>query len=101
LTELSDVIDHARYKSFGGGRIRDPETERIRLKYSRVIIQAQAERRKMLVDKEMIRLKQQIKEHPRSTVTWKQKGIRHDAENNRVRLSEGRKYKPYPNRARE
>ena len=39
-------------------------------------------------------------EHPRSTVTWKQKGIRHDTENNRVRLSKGRNHKEYP-RARE
>ena len=39
-------------------------------------------------------------EHPRSTVTWKQYGIKHDAENNRVRLSKGRNHKPYP-RARE
>jgi transposase, IS605 OrfB family, central region len=39
-------------------------------------------------------------EHPRSTVTWKQRGIKHDAENNRVRLSKGKNHKEYP-RARE
>ncbi|MFB6228872.1 MAG: RNA-guided endonuclease InsQ/TnpB family protein, partial [Halobacteriales archaeon] len=39
-------------------------------------------------------------EHPRSTVTWKQKGIRHDSKNSRVRLSKGRNHKEYP-RARE
>jgi putative transposase len=39
-------------------------------------------------------------EHPRSTVTWKQNGIRHDINNNRVRLSKGRNHKAYP-RARE
>ena len=39
-------------------------------------------------------------EHPRSTVTWKQKGIRHDSKNDRVRLSKGRNHKEYP-RARE
>jgi Transposase and inactivated derivatives len=39
-------------------------------------------------------------EHPRSTVTWKQNGIRHDATNKRVRLSKGRTHKEYP-RARE
>lgn len=27
--------------------------------------------------------------HPRSTITWKQNGIRHDTHNNRVRLSKG------------
>ncbi|WP_254534880.1 RNA-guided endonuclease InsQ/TnpB family protein [Halomarina litorea] len=35
-------------------------------------------------------------EHPRSTVTWKQKGIRHDTENGRVRLSKGANHKEHP-----
>ncbi|WP_077152445.1 RNA-guided endonuclease InsQ/TnpB family protein [Halorubrum tropicale] len=35
-------------------------------------------------------------EHPRSTVTWKQNGIRHDPENNRVRLSKGANHKEHP-----
>ena len=39
-------------------------------------------------------------EHPRSTVTWKQNGIRHDSKNNRVRLSKGANHKEHP-RARE
>jgi putative transposase len=39
-------------------------------------------------------------EHPRSTVTWKQNGFRHDTKNNRVRLSKGTNHKEYP-RARE
>ncbi|PSP81682.1 transposase [Halobacteriales archaeon QS_4_69_225] len=39
-------------------------------------------------------------EHPRSTVTWKQNGIRHDTNNDRVRLSKGANHKEYP-RARE
>ena len=39
-------------------------------------------------------------EHPRSTVTWKQNGFRHDAKHNRVRLSKGANHKEYP-RARE
>ncbi|OYR63285.1 RNA-guided endonuclease InsQ/TnpB family protein, partial [Halorubrum ezzemoulense] len=39
-------------------------------------------------------------EHPRSTVTWKQNGIRHDTKNNRVRLSKGANHKEHP-RARE
>jgi len=32
-------------------------------------------------------------EHPRSTVTWKQNGIRHDMKNGRVRLSKGANHK--------
>ena len=32
-------------------------------------------------------------EHPRSTVTWKQNGIRHDTKYNRIRLSKGKTHK--------
>ena len=53
LATLNEVIDHARYKSLGDGRIRSPEKERIRLKYLRVIISAQDTRRKLLQDKEL------------------------------------------------
>ncbi|ERG92676.1 MAG: putative transposase [Haloquadratum walsbyi J07HQW1] len=35
-------------------------------------------------------------EHPRSTVTWKQNGIKHDIKNNRVRLSKGANHKQHP-----
>jgi putative transposase len=35
-------------------------------------------------------------EHPRSTVTWKQKGIRHDTKHNHVRLSKGANHKDHP-----
>ena len=35
-------------------------------------------------------------EHPRSTITWKQNGIRHDTKNNRVRLSKGANHKDHP-----
>ncbi len=32
-------------------------------------------------------------EHPRSTVTWKNKGIRHDTKHDRIRLSKGKNHK--------
>ncbi|WP_254824607.1 RNA-guided endonuclease InsQ/TnpB family protein [Haloglomus halophilum] len=35
-------------------------------------------------------------EHPRSTVTWKQNGIRHDTKHNRIRLSKGANHKNHP-----
>ena len=35
-------------------------------------------------------------EHPRSTITWKNKGFKLDEKNNRVRLSKGRNHKEYP-----
>ena len=60
LATLSDVVDEARYKSLGDGRIRSPEKERIRLKYFRVIISAQDTRRKLLADKELEALADEV-----------------------------------------
>jgi ribosomal protein L2 len=60
LQELSDIIEHARYKSLGDGRIRDPEHERVRLKYLRLIVQANGERRKILADKELEELRERL-----------------------------------------
>lgn len=60
LATLSDIVDHARYKSLGDGRIRDPEKERIRLKYLRVIISAESERRKILEDKDLDELAEEV-----------------------------------------
>jgi putative transposase len=39
-------------------------------------------------------------EHPRSTVTWKQNGFKHDTKHNKIRLSKGANHKEHP-RARE
>jgi F0F1-type ATP synthase membrane subunit b/b' len=60
LAELSEVIDEARYKSLGDGRIRNPQSEKIRLKYLRIIIQANSERRKYLADKDLEELKERL-----------------------------------------
>lgn len=60
LAVLSDVVDEARYKSLGDGRIRKPESERVRLRYLRVIISAQAERRKILADKDLDELAERV-----------------------------------------
>jgi hypothetical protein len=62
LASLTEVIEQARYKSLGDGRIRSPEKEKIRLKYLRVIISAQSERRKMLADKELEELRERLEE---------------------------------------
>ena len=62
LATLSEVVDEARYKSLGDGRIRSPEKERIRLKYLRVIISAQDTRRKLLQDKELEELAERLEE---------------------------------------
>jgi hypothetical protein len=60
LATLSDIVEHARYKSLGDGRIRSPEKERIRLKYLRVIVSAESERRKILADKELEELEERL-----------------------------------------
>jgi hypothetical protein len=62
LASLNEVIEQARYKSLGDGRIRSPEKEKIRLKYLRVIISAQDTRRKMLADKELEELRERLQE---------------------------------------
>jgi len=60
LATLREIVDHARYKSLGDGRIRSPEKERIRLKFLRVIISAESERRKLLQDKELEELQERL-----------------------------------------
>ncbi|WP_336358752.1 RNA-guided endonuclease InsQ/TnpB family protein [Haloarcula sp. CGMCC 1.6347] len=35
-------------------------------------------------------------EHPRSTVTWKQNGFKHDKKHNKIRLSKGANHKEHP-----
>lgn len=62
LASLDEVIEQSRYKSLGDGRIRSPEKERIRLKYLRVIVSAQAERRKLLADKHLDEMRQRLEE---------------------------------------
>lgn len=60
LAVLSDITEQARYKSLGDGRIRSPEKERIRIKYLRLIVSSQGERRKLLRDKELEELEERL-----------------------------------------
>jgi len=60
LATLSEIVDHARYKSLGDGRIRSPKKERVRLKYLRVIVKAESERRKLLADKDLEELQERL-----------------------------------------
>jgi len=62
LAILDDVVEEARYKSLGDGRIRTPERERIRARFLRVIISAQAERRKLLADKDLDELAEEVEQ---------------------------------------
>ena len=62
LAELNDVVEQARYKTLGDGRIRSPEKERVRLKYMRVIISALNARRQYLNDKDLDELAGRVEE---------------------------------------
>jgi len=62
LAELSDIVEQARYKTLGDGRIRSPEKERVRLKYLRVIISALNARRQYLNDKDLDELAGRVEE---------------------------------------
>jgi len=60
LAVLSDITEEARYKTLGDGRIRSPEKDRIRIKYLRLIVQAQSERRKILADKDLEEIQERV-----------------------------------------
>lgn len=60
LAVLGEITEQARYKSLGDGRIRSPEKERIRIKYLRLMVQSQGERRKYLADKELEELQERL-----------------------------------------
>jgi len=62
LSVLETVSEQAKYKTLGKGRIRSPEKERIRCRYLRVIISAQAERRKILADKDLDELAEEVEQ---------------------------------------
>lgn len=53
LADLSDVREHARYKVFGNGRIRDVEKERIRIRYLRTLIAAANAERQTQKDRDL------------------------------------------------
>lgn len=62
LAELSDIVDFARYKSLGDGRIRSPEKERVRLKYLRLMVSSLDSRRQYLSDKDLDELAEEIEQ---------------------------------------
>jgi hypothetical protein len=60
LASLNEIVEHARYKSLGDGRIRSESKERIRLKYLRVMVSALDSRRQYLADKDIDELAEEI-----------------------------------------
>jgi hypothetical protein len=53
IRELREVREQARYKSIGDGRIRDPEREKVRIKYLRTIVYAANAERQLLKDRDL------------------------------------------------
>jgi hypothetical protein len=60
LASLAEVTEYARHKSLGDGRLRSPEREKLRIKYLRLMVQSQSERRKVLKDKDLEELKSRL-----------------------------------------
>lgn len=53
IRELREVREQARYKAIGEGRIRDPERERVRIKYLRTVVYAANAERQLLSDRDL------------------------------------------------
>jgi hypothetical protein len=53
IGELREVREQARYKAIGDGRIRDPEREKVRIKYLRTIVYAANTERSLLKDRDL------------------------------------------------
>ena len=62
LEKLDDVIEYADYKALGNGQLRDPERERLRIKYLNTIISASNAKRALLKDKDLDELAERINE---------------------------------------
>ena len=62
IERLNEVVDHAEYKVFGNGRIRDEEKERIRIKYLNLIVSAANSKRSLLKDRDLDELAERIAE---------------------------------------
>lgn len=53
IRELREIREQARYKAIGEGRIRDPERERVRIKYLRTVVYAANAERQLLSDRDL------------------------------------------------
>lgn len=62
IAELREVREHARYKVFGKGRIRDAEKEQVRIKWCRLIVQSANAERRLLNDRELEELAAELAE---------------------------------------
>lgn len=62
LVKLNNVTEFAEYKIFGKGQLRDPERERLRIKYLNTIVSAANAKRALLKDRDLDDLADRIAE---------------------------------------
>lgn len=62
IRELREVREQARYKAIGDGRIRDPEREKVRIKYLRTIVYAANAERQLLKDSDLDRMLNELED---------------------------------------
>jgi len=60
IDRLDAVIASADRKASGSGRLRDPERERLRIKYLRTVIQAASAERLLLKDHDLDDLRERV-----------------------------------------
>lgn len=62
LAALRRVREQCEYKAFGNGRIREPEHERVRVKYLKTLVSACNSERRLLQDRELDALAEEVEE---------------------------------------
>lgn len=62
LADLREVREYARRKASGDGRLRDPDREKIRIKYLRTVIYSANAERGLLKDKDLDEMREDLEE---------------------------------------
>ena len=60
LADLREAREYARYKSLGDGRLRDPEKEKLRIKYLRTLVYAANAERGLLKDRDLDEMQEEL-----------------------------------------
>lgn len=60
LADLREAREYARYKSLGDGRLRDPDREKLRIKYLRTLVYAANAERGLLKDRDLDQMKEEL-----------------------------------------
>ena len=60
LADLREAREYARYKSLGDGRLRDPEREKLRIRYLRTLVYAANAERGLLKDRDLDEMQEEL-----------------------------------------